>query len=215
MRPFTLKSTRIMLIAMVLLVSGCSLLRNSWSGPEQRISGLLEHNAAGFTLRQCGSDGAQPVIENAQLETIFAQAAQPGQTAIFVDLLGRTDSAGRVQPVKVLRMQSQGRGCADSSADGAQWVALQYQPAWRAVLAANGLTRSDADRAHAPVPLVTEQLPDGSLNARSLSGDLELWLYPQDCQDVVTGDYFHMHSVLLVNGERQSGCGYQGRQTTP
>jgi len=200
---------------MVLLVSGCSLLRNSWSGPEQRMSGLLEQNSAGFTLRQCGADAAQPVIDNAELEAIFAQAAQPGQTAIFVDLRGRTDSAGRVQPSKVLRMQSQGRGCADNSANGAQWVALQYQPAWRAVLAANGLARSDAERTFAPESVVTEQLPDGSLNARSLSGDLELWLYPQDCQDVVTGDYFHMHSVLLVNGERRSGCGYQGRQTTP
>tara|TARA_R110000764_G_scaffold133386_1_gene221459 strand:+ start:126 stop:740 length:615 start_codon:yes stop_codon:yes gene_type:complete len=204
-----------MLIAMVLLVSGCSLLRNSWSGPEQRMSGLLEQGSAGFTLRQCGADAAQPVIENATLESIFAQAAQPGQTAIFVDMLGRTDSAGRVQAAKVLRMQSQGRGCADSSANDAQWVALQYQPAWRAVLAANGLTRRDAEQAYSPVSVVTEQLPDGSLNARSLSGDLELWLYPQDCQDVVTGDYFHLHSVLLFNGERQSGCGYQGRQAAP
>ncbi|MEH6567041.1 MAG: hypothetical protein V7756_17095 [Halopseudomonas sp.] len=215
MRCFTLNSTRIALIAIVLLVSGCSLLRESWSGPQQRMSGLLEQGNAGFSLRQCGADGAQPVLDSAELKAIFAQAAQPGQTAIFVDLLGRTDSAGRIQPSKVLRMQSQGRGCADTSANSAQWVALQYHPAWRAALAVNGLTRSDAAQGYSPVSVVTEQLPDGSLNARSLSGDLELWLYPQDCQDVATGDYFHMRSVLLVDGVRYSGCGYQGRQTAP
>jgi len=215
LRPFTLINTRIALIAMVLMVSGCSLLRNNFSGPQQRISGLLELHETGFTLRQCGAGTAQAVTASAGLNEIFQQAVQPGQTAIFVDMLGRIDNSGRVTPGEMLRMQSHGPGCAESSGHAAQWVALQYKPAWRATLTANGLTRSDAQQGYPTAPVVTEKLPDGSLNARSLDGELELWLYPQRCQDVVSGDYFHMRAVMLINGERHAGCGYQGRETAP
>lgn len=216
MRPFTLNTTRIPLIAIALLVSGCSLLRDTWSGPQQRLSGLLEHRGDAFVLTQCGSDHAQPVNASNSLNEVFAKAAQPGQRVIFVDMLGQVDRSERITSGEVLRMQSQGRGCSDHSGDGAQWIALQYKPAWRVALAANGLTRSDAERGYPAQPVVTEQSADGSLNARSLQGDeLELWLYPQACQDLVTGDYFHMSATLLVDGERFTGCAYQGRQTAP
>lgn len=216
MRPFTLNSTCIPLIAIVLLVSGCSSLRDIWSGPEQRVSGLLEQTGITFVLTQCGSESAQPVIATTVLSEAFTQATQPGQAAIFVDMRAQLDSQGRVTPIEVLRMQSHGNGCEDRTDAGAQWVALQYQPAWRVTLNAKGLTRSDAEQHFPAQQVVTEQLPDGSLNARSLQGEkVELWLYPQVCQDVQTGDYFHLRATLLVDGERFTGCGYQGRQTAP
>ena len=216
MSAFLCQSARITLATAVLLMSGCSLLSDRWAGGQQRLSGLLEQSESGFVLRQCGRDNAQAVSANDRLDELFAQSAQPGQTAIFVDLLGRVDSAGRVRSDEVLRMQSHGRGCADRSADAAQWVAVQSKPAWRVSLAANGLTRNDAERSYSPQPVVSEQLPDGSLSARGLEdAGIELWLYPQACQDAITGDYFHMSATLLLNGERYQGCAYQGRQTAP
>lgn len=180
------------------------------------MNGLLENTAGSFVLTQCGSDSAQPVIATAALSEAFTQATQPGQAAIFVDMRAQLDSQGRVTPIEVLRMQSHGNGCENRSDAGAEWVALQYQPAWRVTLNAKGLTRSDAEQSFAAQQVVTEHLPDGSLNARSLQGEgVELWLYPQVCQDVQTGDYFHMSATLLVDGERFTGCGYQGRQMTP
>jgi uncharacterized membrane protein len=59
-------------------------------------------------------------------------------------------------------------------------------------------------------------LPDGALNAATPSDhQVELWLYPQACQDPVTGDYFHLRATLTVNGEQQRGCGYQGAIIAP
>ena len=216
MRALTFQNTRITLATAILLVSGCSVLSDHRAGEQQRLRGLLEQGADGFVLRQCGWDNAQSLRSSEALATLFEQTAQPGQTAIFVDMLGRVDSAGRVQPDEIVRLQSHGGGCADKAAEAAQWVAQGSKPSWHVKLAANGLTRSDDERVYPSQPVVSELLPDGSLSVRGLAGDnLELWLYPQACQDLASGDYFHMSATLLLNGERYEGCAYQGHQMVP
>ena len=85
MSAFLCQSARITLATAVLLTSGCSLLSDRWAGEPQRLSGLLEQSESGFVLRQCGRDNAQAVSANDRLDELFAQSAQPGQTAIFVD----------------------------------------------------------------------------------------------------------------------------------
>lgn len=199
-----------------LLLSGCSVMQGFWGGEPQRVSGLLERTTDGFVLRECGSERVMALTESQMLDEIYQLASQPGQIAIFTDLIGEIDRHGRLHPEQVLRMQSHGRGCSDASANSAQWVALGYQPAWHAWLSPNGLARSDDELTYPVRPVVIEQLPDGALNAVSLPDhQVALWLYPQACQDPVTGDYFHLRATLLVNGEQQWGCGYQGAIVTP
>lgn len=199
-----------------LLLTGCSVMQGFWGSEPQRLSGLLERANDGFVLRECGSQALIPLVDAEQVAAIYEQAAQPGQMAIFADLIGRLDRHGQLHPDQVLRMQSHGRGCSDESAVGVQWVALGYQPAWQAWLSPAGLVRSDGELTYPARSVVIEQLPDGALNAASLPDhQLQLWLYPQACQDPVTGDYFHLRATLLVNGEQQRGCGYQGVIATP
>ncbi|BDX19264.1 lipoprotein [Halopseudomonas aestusnigri] len=199
-----------------LLLSGCSVMQGFWSGEPQRVSGLLERTTDGFVLRECGSERVMALTESQMLDGIYQLASQPGQIAIFTDLIGEIDRHGRLHPEQVLRMQSHGRGCSDDSADSAQWVALGYQPAWQAWLSPAGLVRSDGNLTYPARSVVIEQLPVGALNAATPSDhQVELWLYPQACQDPVTGDYFHLRATLTVNGEQQRGCGYQGAIIAP
>ncbi|WP_341707091.1 hypothetical protein [Halopseudomonas sp.] len=199
-----------------LLLTGCGVMQGFWGSEPQRLSGLLERANDGFVLRECGSQALIPLVDAEQVAAIYEQATQPGQMAIFADLIGRLDRHGQLHPDQVLRMQSHGRGCSDESAVGVQWVALGYQPAWQAWLSPAGLVRSDGELTYPARSVVIEQLPDGALNAASLPDhQLQLWLYPQACQDPVTGDYFHLRATLLVNGEQQRGCGYQGVIATP
>ncbi|MEL0167700.1 MAG: hypothetical protein VW877_06175 [Pseudomonadaceae bacterium] len=199
-----------------LLLSGCSVMQGFWGSEPQRLSGLLERSGDGFVLRECTSQTLLPLVDADAVSAIFELATQPGQLAIFTDLIGRLDRHGQLHPEQVLRMQSHGRGCGDDSAAHAQWVALGYQPRWQAWLSTSGLVRSDGELTYPARSVVIEQLPDGALNAASLPDhQVELWLYPQACQDPVTGDYFHLQATLLVNGEQQRGCGYQGVIATP
>ncbi|GGE31855.1 lipoprotein [Halopseudomonas oceani] len=199
-----------------LLLTGCGVMQGVWSGEQQRLSGLLERSNGGFVLRECGSQRVIPLVESENVSAIYLQASQPGQTAIFTDLTGQLDRHGRLHPDQVLRMQSHGRGCSDDSARTAQWVAQGYQPVWQAWLSPGGLVRFDGELTYPARSVVIEQLPDGALNAASLPDhQVELWLYPQPCQDPTTGDYFHLRATLLVNGEQLRGCGYQGALATP
>ncbi|WP_425056512.1 hypothetical protein [Pseudomonas abyssi] len=202
-----------MALALPLLLSGCSAFEGYFSGPEQRFSGLLERSGADYVLRECGSREMRPVQATAALDGLWAQTAQPGQTAIFAELMARQGDA--LVPAEVLRMQSHGRGCADLTGADAQWVALSYKPGWQATLDGRGLNRSEQGERVATDSVMIEYLPDGSLNAASLPAHrVQLWLYPQACQEPVSGDYFHMRATLVVDGEQRSGCAYRGRQAS-
>ncbi len=201
------------LLAVPLLLSGCSLFQGFTTNQEQRFSGLLERSGQAFVLRECGSQQVLAVQSTETLDALWQQTAQTGQTAIFIEMMARQGEA--LLPGEVLRMQSHGRGCADQSAASAQWVALGYRPGWQATLDNQGLTRSEPDHTLPADSVMLEYLPDGSLNAASLPAQrVQLWLYPQACQEPVSGDYFHMRATLVVDGEQRSGCAYRGRQPT-
>ncbi|HIQ53835.1 MAG TPA: hypothetical protein EYH51_11310, partial [Pseudomonas pachastrellae] len=76
-----------MALAVPLLLSGCSAFEGYFSGPEQRFSGLLERSGADYVLRECGSREVLPVQSNEALDALWQQTAQPGQTAIFAELM--------------------------------------------------------------------------------------------------------------------------------
>lgn len=202
-----------MALAVPLLLSGCSAFEGYFSGPEQRFSGLLERSGADYVLRECGSREVLPVQSSEALDALWQQTAQPGQTAIFAELMAR--QGAQLVPGEVLRMQSHGRGCADQTGADAQWVAVSYQPGWQATLDGRGLHRSEQGQSEVTDSIMVEYLPDGSLNAASLPAHrVQLWLYPQACQEPVSGDYFHMRATLVVDGEQRSGCAYRGREAS-
>lgn len=191
-----------------LVLSGCALFATSpEQGPEQRVMGLLEHSGGNsWQLQPCSGREALVVEDGAGLEELFAELAQPGQSAIFVDVSGRLVGQGVLQVSQVWRMQSVGRGCADQAGAIARWVALGDDPLWQAELGEQGMRLNTREW----VPVIDEQLPGVALNFRTLRGEAaELWIYPQGCR-AIPGSFFHQRAVLEHDGQRQEGCAYRG-----
>lgn len=191
-------------------LAGCAWLPQSDAAGSLRFGGLMQVTTDGARLESC----AGPVHELQNDETVralFDQVAQPGQTAIFVDLRGQLLADHRVRVEEVIRMGSTGRGCSDPVPPANYWVALGEQPAWLAQIGPAGmkvqLDAADGDW----LSVITEQLPDGSRGFRAMDGETaELWIYPQPCFARRSGDYYHHTARLLQAGASHAGCAYQG-----
>lgn len=201
-------------LGMVLSLSGCA----SWSlwpkgdesGP-QRVAGMLERGDRHWTLRACGQEHDRLLQPTPELRRLFDDVGQPGQQSMFAEL-EVAEEDGRWIVRKTHRVQSTGRGCMDSSAAASQWVGFSFDPAWRVDITAQGmrLTSEDAESGR-QLSMISEQMPDGVLGFRGVQDQgLELWLYPSGCIDRSTGDYYHLSAVLVRDGQRLRGCGYQG-----
>ncbi|UAW99223.1 hypothetical protein KEM63_04430 [Halopseudomonas nanhaiensis] len=190
-------------------LSGCALLPGG-GGDQQRLSGLLETGGDSWEMTPCGASEAIRVLPTAELQQLFRNVAQPGQTGIFVELEGEL-SDQTLRPSRLLRMQSTGRGCDAQAEPSARWVAAGPHPSWRLTIGDAGIEFDSADREHSgPSPVISEELPDGSRSFRTERDDrLELWLYPQDCFNHA-GDYSHLTATLTIDGKRLSGCAYEG-----
>lgn len=202
------------MLCAVLTISGCASwgfgsAKNNTSA--QRVAGVLNHTNEQWTLQLCGAEQADPIEADGQLSELFGKVAEPGQTAIFVELDAEQHD-GRWQVRDIRRMLSTGRGCLDDSATASQWVGLSFNPNWRVDITDQGmeLTLAGSETGQR-VSIISEQLPDGSRSFRD-SGErnLELWLYPSACFEPVSGDYYHLSATLLRDGQRLNGCGYQG-----
>lgn len=193
---------------LVSTLSGCAWLPQSDVAGSVRMSGLLHLTAERAQLETC----AGPIYtlqSDEALRSLFEQVAQPGQTAIFVELKGQLLADESIRPETVLRMGSSGNGCADPVDAGSQWVAVGEQPDWQARIAPQGmqLTALEADWR----PVIVEQLPGGARGFRSLEGEsAELWIYPQPCFARLSGDYYQNTARLLTAGESFAGCAYPG-----
>ncbi|PKM31789.1 MAG: hypothetical protein CVV07_01395 [Gammaproteobacteria bacterium HGW-Gammaproteobacteria-11] len=211
---FSARHLRMPLCFLLTALGGCALLPAPWFAEEQRYSGLLLVAEGLSTLEPCDGSELRVLEQTDRLEALFNQVAQPGQTAIFVDLLGVEGTDQRLRVGDVIRMQSSGRGCADSAYVTQRWIAQGDSPDWRAELGSAGLQRVDQSVATAtPLPVISEELPDVALSYRSLRGmALELLIYPQPCFSASSGDYFHRTAVLMQEGTRLAGCAYRGLQ---
>lgn len=203
-------------VFLTLTLSGCA----SWSlwpygqesSGEKRVSGLLERGDH-WTLRACGQEHDRLLQPTPELEKLFDNVSQPGQLSMFAELLV-TEEEGRWVVQKTHRLQSTGRGCMDNSANASQWVGFSYDPAWRVDITSQGmqLTTEDTENGR-QLSVISEQLPDGVLGFRGVQDQgLELWLYPSGCIERSTGDYHHLSAVLVRDGQRLRGCGYQGAE---
>ncbi|MFN3582089.1 MAG: hypothetical protein ACK4VV_16625 [Pseudomonas sp.] len=199
--------------ALTVLVSGCALMPSGAPPSAERLTGLLEISPEAANVAPCAG-GEQLALDNAgEVRALFERVAQPGQTAIFVDLNGRRNAQGGFAVDQVLRMQSAGRGCADQAYQSSQWLALGDAPYWQVRIGAQGMQWQDTveDVLSAPIPLITEQVPGGTLSFQTLRGDQrELWITPQPCFDQGSGDYYHASVRLITAGSSQQGCAYQG-----
>lgn len=192
-----------------LYLSGCALLPGGGS-EDTRLTGLLEIAEEGWSINPCGASEPLRVQADADLKRVFLTVAQPGQTAIYVDMQGRI-SNDTLFPTSIMRMQSSGRGCDAETDPSAHWVAAGPHPSWRLTIGDQGIA-FDSEQAEdtGPTPVISEQLPDGSRSFRTQRDDrLELWLYAQDCFNHA-GDFSHMTATLIVDGKRMSGCAYKG-----
>lgn len=202
------------LLVMVLGLTGCA----SWSvwpggkdAPVQRVAGLLERGEQQWTMRACGEQHDRLLQPTAELERLFDEVGQPGQISIFAELEVH-EQDGRWIATKTHRMESTGRGCMDTSAAASQWVGFSHAPNWRVDITAQGLQLSTDDGEDGrQISIISEQLPDGARGFRGVHDQgLELWLYPTGCIERSTGDYYHLNAVLVRDGQRLNGCGYQG-----
>ncbi len=197
-----------------LSMGGCAswgLWPGSNTAAAQRVEGVLDHTNGGWTLQACGSEQALPLVPGSRLPELFDQVAQPGQLSIFVELDAELQD-GRWLARDIRRMLSTGRGCQDDSAEHSQWVGISFDPQWRVDIHDQGmqLTAADSETGQ-QMSVISEQLPDGSRNYRDASGRaLELWLYPSDCFERSSGDYYYLSATLIRDGLRLAGCGYQG-----
>lgn len=211
------KLRRILLIftalGFVLSLVGCAILPGRDQIPPQRIAGLLEVGADNALLQPCGQNLKVAVANPADVRALFMQLAQPGQTALFVDMTARPLADGRLQPLEIVRMQTTGRGCADESHMAIQWVARGETPDWTVLIGAQGmhwLEKGMASPAE-PVPVISEEVPGISVSFQTLRGNTrELWLSAEPCFERSSGDYFHRTARFLRNGKTLTGCAYQG-----
>lgn len=204
------------MLAMTLGLSGCA----SWSfwsggvdGPSQRVAGLVERGESHWTMQPCGEESDRLLQPTAELERLFDEVGQPGQLSVFAEL-EVTGNGDRWVAGKTHRLQSTGRGCLDVSAAGSQWAGLSLADNWRVDITPQGMRLSTDDGEDGrQLSVISEQLPDGALGFRGVHDQgLELWLYPTGCLERSTGDYYHLSAVLVRDGQRLSGCGYQGGQ---
>lgn len=177
----------------------------------QRVAGVLDQVNGSWTLQACGSQQVLPLVPSSRLPELFEQVAQPGQLSMFVELDARLQD-GRWLAGDIRRMLSSGRGCQDTSAQRSQWVGISFNPEWRVDITDQGMQLTAADsESGQQLSVISEQLPDGSHNYRDANGrTLELWLYPSDCFERSSGDYYYLSATLISDGLRLPGCGYQG-----
>lgn len=201
-------------LAMALGMAGCA----SWSvwpgggnATVERVAGLLERDGQGWTLYACGQEEGRPLQPTAELERLFDEVGQPGQVSVFAEL-AVLDRDGRWTINTIQRLESTGRGCLDASAADSQWVGFSLADGWRVDITAQGMRLSTDDTEDGrQLSAISEQLPDGTIGFRGVHDQgLELWLYPTGCVERGTGDYYHLNAVLVRDGQRLKGCGYQG-----
>lgn len=200
-------------------LSGCASW-SLWPGGEdasgQRVAGLVERGEQHWTMRACGQEHDRLLQPTAELERLFDDIGQPGQLSIFAEL-EVTEQDGRWLVSRTHRVESTGRGCMNTSAAASQWVGFSLADAWRVDITTQGmrLTTEDAEDGR-QLSMISEQMPDGALGFRGVHDQgLELWLYPSGCIERSTGDYYHMSAVLVRDGQRLRGCGYQGGAQPP
>lgn len=202
------------ILGLASILSGCA----SWSfwqggreAPAQRVAGLVDRAELHWTIRACGQEHDRLLEPSAELKRLFDEVGQPGQMSIFAEL-AVTEKDGRWMVDRTHRVESTGRGCMDTSAAHSQWVGFSLADGWRVDVGAGGmlLTSGDAEDVR-QLSMISEQLPDGALGFRGVHDQgLELWLYPTGCIERTTGDYYHLSAVLIRDGQRLNGCGYQG-----
>lgn len=201
-------------LVMALGLSGCaswSMWPGGDSAPVHRVAGLLERDGQQWSMRPCGTEQDQPLQPSAELERLFEEVGQPGQLSIFAELQV-IDREGHWEAGKTHRVESTGRGCLDTSAAGSQWVGFSLADNWRVDITDRGmqLTTDDTEDGR-QLAMISEQLPDGAIGFRGVHDQgLELWLYPTGCIERSTGDYYHLKALLVRDGQRLNGCGYQG-----
>jgi uncharacterized membrane protein len=190
---------------------GCSTWSERGEIEARRVSGLLEHHQGQWHLQPCDQSTQLVVADAGELDDLFNRVAQPGQTAIFVDLEGLVRADWSMTVRRVLRMESAGRGCAAEQAVSEHWVAESLNRDWRMVIDREGMEFTDEqNQATGPVAMISEQLPDGVMSFRSeQDASLELWLYPRQCFDYAN-DFRHLAATLIVDGKRMNGCAYKG-----
>lgn len=201
-------------LVMALGLAGCASW-SAWSGGEsataERVAGLLERDGQDWSMRACGQEQDRPLQPTPELERLFDDVGQPGQLSIFAEL-DVLDRNGRWEIKDIHRLESTGRGCLNTSAADSQWVGFSLADEWRVDISAQGmhLSTNDAEDGRR-VSMISEQLPDGAIGFRGVHDQgLELWLYPTGCIERSTGDYYHLNAVLVRDGQRLNGCGYQG-----
>jgi len=199
---------------MALGLSGCASW-SFWRGAEQataqRVAGLVDRGEQHWTMRACGQEHDRLLQPSAELERLFEEVGQPGQLSIFAEL-EVDEQDGRWVVTRTHRVESSGRGCLDTSAAASQWVGFSLADNWRVDISARGmqLTSGDAEDGR-QLSMISERLPVGALGFRGVHDQgLELWLYPTGCIERSTGDYYHFNAVLVRDGQRLNGCGYQG-----
>ena len=205
----------LLLLTMPLGVAGCG----SWSvwpgagntAAPQRVAGLLERGERQWTLHACGRNAARPLQPSAELQRLFEEVGQPGQLSIFVEL-DVFDRAGAWAVSQIHRVETTGRGCKDTRGAGSQWVGFSLADHWQVDITAQGMQLSTDDTEDGrQLAVISEQLPDGTMGFRGVHDQgLELWLYPTGCIERRTGDYYQRSAILVRDGQRLNGCGYQG-----
>lgn len=193
----------------LLTFSGCAWLPQSDAEGTMRTSGLMHLTEDGGRLETCAGP-EHPLKVDAELRALFERVAEPAQTVMFVDLRGELLADGSLRPVTVLRMDSNGNGCADQVAKESQWVAVGERPDWLVRIAPEGLQMTTLGEQWQSI--ITERLPDNTLAFRSLEGEpVELWVYPQPCFSRLDGHYYQRSVRLLTAGESFAGCAYPGQ----
>jgi len=207
-----------LLLSLTLALSGCaswSMWSSNQHAPAQRVAGLIERGEQQWTMRACGQEQSRLLQPTEELERLFDNIGQSGQQSIFAEL-EISEKGGRWVVNKTHRLESTDRGCMGAGEAASQWVGFSRAEGWRVDITTQGmlLTTKDGEDGR-QVSMISEQMPNGTLGFRGeYDQGLELWLYPTGCIDRSTGDYYHLNAVLMRDGQRFQGCGYQGGQPT-
>lgn len=221
------KLSRFSLLLVVVGMAGCAIFPAAQEEPGARVAGILTLESGQLRLSPCASGNTVAVAASGNIRPLFERVAQPAGSAVFVDMTARAAAAGGLEPVEVIRLQADGKDCADQAHARSQWVAMGGvapigvaprgvgagdEAAWRVQISPAGMQWQDAAASSAaPVPVISEEVPGSAISFVTLRGTAqELWITPQGCYAHSSGDYFHRTARLMRNGETLTGCAYRG-----
>lgn len=204
----------------LILLSACQLWPFDSSAapskPEVRLQGELSQTNGALQFKTCRTQQIYRLEDSASLglRRDIDQLMENGKP-LFADLRGTEKTTGpqkTLQVKQILRLQSEGLGCADQDFKRSLVVASGHEPEWQARVSSRGLLIERMGETPFIAPYMVESVPGGGTSyATEANGQkVELWIAPTRCLDSMSGTVMGHSAELRFNRDILRGCAYPG-----